>query len=457
VVKRYLAAGTTCKLHFWMTNLFEMLERARLGGQRLLPNEAAVLFAAAVRMAATQNATLRARLLQIDDNGVLHLQKFDERAPETEPSFLAPELLGHDAPKKTEPRVQVFAAGALGYELLTGHVAPPHAPGPELSGALGDIVRMALSQDRRERFQDLVQLHEAIEGVQSRPPAEGERNILSALRLRLMKPPPEKEALARLIEKVHLLEQQLAMLGPLHAQVDRMEEGIRRSNERKQPSVIVPAFLAGLIGAAAVLGAGYAMGIAAKQSAPTPPAPAPAPVPPAPLPTPPAPVASATPDAAVAVQDAPVAVEVDAGPPPLALAVPDAGPAAPAPAVEKPVEKAPAKAPEKVAEKKAPPISPAAMSRALALSQIRRGEAALEKGHADEALSSFRSALDSDPGIAAAYRGMGMAYSMQGNDAQALQSYQRYLQLAPGAADVKDIRNSMKELKDRSKVSGEEK
>src|SRR5712691_4456630 len=102
-----------------MTNVHEIIEKVRGAGQRLPPGEAAVLFAAAA-----QGGTLRSRLLQIDDSGGLHLAQFDDQAPESEPGYLAPELHGADAPRKSEPRVQVYAAGALGFELLTGHRAP---------------------------------------------------------------------------------------------------------------------------------------------------------------------------------------------------------------------------------------------------------------------------------------------------------------------------------------------
>jgi tetratricopeptide (TPR) repeat protein len=96
------------------------------------------------------------------------------------------------------------------------------------------------------------------------------------------------------------------------------------------------------------------------------------------------------------------------------------------------------------------------MNHALALSQVRRGETALERGSADEALSSFRAALENDPNIATAYRGLGMAYGVQGNDAEALQAYERYLQLSPSAADAADVRRSMAEIRDRGKL-GEQK
>ena len=90
-----------------MTNVHEIIEKVRSAGQRLPPGEAAVLFAAAVRLAAAQGATLRSRLVQIDDSGGLHLAQFDDQAPESEPGYLAPELHGADAPRKSEPRVQV--------------------------------------------------------------------------------------------------------------------------------------------------------------------------------------------------------------------------------------------------------------------------------------------------------------------------------------------------------------
>ena len=156
-----------------MTNVHEILEKVRAVNQRLTLSEASVLFAAAVRLAAAQGATLRARLVQIDDAGGLHLAAFDDQAPETEPGYLAPELLAPDAPRKNEPRVQVYAAGALGFELLTGHVPPGNLA--ELTGPLGDIVRMAVSPDRRERFGGVTELLDAIESVHPRPPAEGDR------------------------------------------------------------------------------------------------------------------------------------------------------------------------------------------------------------------------------------------------------------------------------------------
>ncbi len=412
-----------------MTNVYDILEKSFATGARLPPNEAAVLFAAAVRQAAAQGATLRARLLQIDDSGVLLLAPFDDQAPESEPGYLAPELHAADAPRKSEPRVQVYAAGALGYEMLTGQRAKGHPPGPELSGPLGDIVRMALVADRRERFGDLTQLQDAVEGAQPRPPAEGERNILGALRARWSRPPPEKEAVAKLIERLHQLEAQVQQIvkagAKLEAQQRQVAEQIDRFSDGQQRLGKPPAGM-----------------------------------PPAETPSLPAPVPVSVPDASVAAAEPPPKeATLDAG---TLAAATDAGAADAGLSLVEDAGISPPKTAAAEAPPKAPPpkrrngVSQAAMLHAVALSQVRRGESALEKGRAEEALESFRAALENEP-IAVAFRGMGMAYAMLGNDAQALQAYDRYLKLAPGALDAPDIRRSIAELKTRSKIGAGEK
>ncbi len=482
-----------------MITVHEILEKARASGHRLPYNEAAVLYAAAVRLADAQDATLRGRLVQIDDAGGLHVGGFDEDAPEAEPGYMAPELLAADAPPKSDPRVQVYAAGALGYELLTGKLAPQpgHAPGAELSGALGDLVRLALSPNPQARYGDLKQLHDAVEVVQPRPPAEGERNILSALRTRFSRPPPEKEALAKLIEKLHQLETQVAQLaktqGRLEAaqqqsleMIERFEDGQRRTQEfgRRPRSTVFSAVLAALFTSAAVLAAAWALGMiappvlpsgkVASVATPTPPPPDPEASPaPAPAPEPAADAATAetksagsrsaqinspddSADAGVASAPDVTVAAADAGEPDAAVAAVgphDAGTAEDPPAAPPSPPPSSAAPPAAAAEKK-PPAKNArvAMQHALALSQVRRGEAALEQGRADEALVSFRAALESEPTIAPAFRGMGMAYAAQGQNPQALWAYDKYLRLSPNAPDAAEIRKSIRELKARTKV-----
>src|SRR3954468_12874998 len=280
-----------------MANLHEILEKARAAGHPLAYNEAAVLFAAVMRLAAGQNATLRARLVQIDEPGGLHVAPFDDRGPESEPGYEAPELLAKDPPRRNEPRVQVYAAGALGYELLTGRTPPQpgSVPGAELAGPLGDIVRMAIAPDRRERFGDLAQLQGAVEGVQPRPPAEGERNIFAALRTRFSRPPPEKEAVAKVIDRLHQLESQAAAQGKAQSRLEgtlrqmqetleRFEDGQRRASElqRRRGSSVAPGLAAGAVAAVAVLALAWALGMVGAPGALRPaPAPATASSPPA--------------------------------------------------------------------------------------------------------------------------------------------------------------------------------
>jgi tetratricopeptide (TPR) repeat protein len=477
-----------------MTNVHEILAKVRSARQKLPFNEAAVLYAAVVRLAAAQGATLRARLVEIDDSGGLHLLAFDDQAPEIEPGYLAPELHGADAPRKSEPRVQVYAAGALGFELLTGHMPPGNLA--ELTGPLGDIVKMALAPDRRERFGDLTQLQDALEGVQPRPPAEGERNIFNSLRTRWMRAPMEKEAVARLIEKLGQLEIQVTQLAKAQTRIDaahrqtqehldRFEEGQQRL-QRAPPSAIGPALLAGLLSAAAVVAAAWALGLFTFQRGHEEArAPLVSELPDASFAEEKSPFAAAAPEkrmpaATAAPEKKPPAAEVAEKPLPADAAVeayapidagaalaqtPDAGEPAAAIAPSRDVGSVVAAAPAATAapaepapkRRRQPEVTQRQLMHAVAISQVRRGESALEKSDAAEALASFRAALDNEPALPVAYRGIGMAYAMQGNDAQALQAYQRYLQLAPSAPDKGDIRRSIAELKARAKIGTGEK
>ena len=98
------------------------------------------------------------------------------------------------------------------------------------------------------------------------------------------------------------------------------------------------------------------------------------------------------------------------------------------------------------------PVSAARMARAVARSQVVRGDNALEKGRADEAIEQFRTAIENDPDFADAHRGLGMAYALRNLDVQARSEYERYLALAPAAEDADDIRRAIAELSSRSKL-----
>ena len=525
-----------------MMTVHDILERARASGQRLPPGDAGLLFAAAMRLASAQGATLRSRLVQLDEQGALHLLPFDDQQPELEPGYLAPEMLAADAPRKSEPRVQVYAAGALGFELLTGKDPRGGLEG-DLPAPLGDIVKLALSPDRRERFGDLTQLYDAVEGAQPRAPLEKERQVLAVVHTRNTSVSPEKEALAKLISQMGDVQRQVAKMSASHRdvleRVERFDDGQRLSPAPKRGTPVVLPFLAGLVGALAVLGAAWALGlvhapapVASVKEAPAPvvreealrdPAPevdagkggaadtspgataraaearsraagsdavtasdagSAANVQPAagtsaagpslaPTGTPPsaqaaAPPPAAPPDALPGASPeaaAPLGAPAESSSWPLAgssgvpLAVtPDGAPDAAKAAAIPPAPPQPSPASNRSVKKRSrSDVSPAMMAHAVAQSQVKRGEDALEAGHIDEALQSFRAAIENEPTNGPAWRGVATAYSMQSNDAQALQAYEKYLGVAPNARDAAEIRTVMSELKARARLGGEEK
>jgi hypothetical protein len=126
-----------------------------------------------------------------------------------------------------EPRVQVYAAGALGYELITGQIPPDPrvGPGPELSGPLGDVLRMAMAKDRRERFSSLEELCQAIDALQRRVGGDKERLAFAALVARSEKwndlADLDRAAIGKLIEQVAHLNRQMEAVRSGMAEVQR--------------------------------------------------------------------------------------------------------------------------------------------------------------------------------------------------------------------------------------------
>jgi hypothetical protein len=215
-----------------LATLHDILERARASQQRIPPGESAWLLAAAVRIAALRNATLRTRLVQLDANGNMSVLPFTEHKAEDEVGYLAPELFGPGAPAKDEPRVQVYAAGALGYELLTGQPPPDPrvGPGRELVGPLGDVLRLAMAKDRRERFANLEELRQAIDGIQRQVGTDKERLAFAALAARSEKwtgaPDLDRAAIAKLIEHVAQLTRQMEAVRNGMAEVQREQREV---------------------------------------------------------------------------------------------------------------------------------------------------------------------------------------------------------------------------------------
>jgi len=432
-----------------LITLHDILERARAAGQKLAAGEALWLFAAVTRLAAAQKSTVRSRLVHLDPSGSIQLARFDEKRADDEQGYLAPELLERGAPAKTEPRVQVYAAGALGYELLTGQPAPDprKGPGPELTGPVADLVRIAMARDRRERFGDLQQLREAVDGLQRPAGADSERQAFAALVGRSEKwagvPEMDRAALAKLIEHVSHLGRQIEAVRSGMADVQRDQQdvstrvGILESRGPGQSVVVrsgsgfAAGLLGGILGAAVAAGALFAAGLlnpsairalAANRTAGR----APAAVEPRPAPA----VASVVPAAAPAPTTASNTIPTSTSnatptPVPASNTTPPAHSARP---------------------------SPADLARAVAEAQVKRGDLELERGRYEAAAEEFQQALTNDAALAVAWRGLGIAHLMRHDEESARRAYEKYLQLAPAAPDARDIRKAIAELNARAKI-----
>jgi tetratricopeptide (TPR) repeat protein len=491
-------------------SLKEIFERARAAQEWVPPMEADLLYAAALRRAVELGVPLSPAKVMLREGGVLEMV-LHNTGPEPE-EYRAPEAAEGD-PRRLDPRALVYAAGAVGYELFTGlpPPRPPHGPGPELTGPLGDVVRVAMSHDRRERFNDLQQLFDAVAVIEPHRSPPEERGLLAALLARvkrweeraqnaaalaMLRHEHEKvearllaqeSTLARLAaqpalsDKLAVLETALqAVRAETSAATARLQANLRelvedrrreearareREEQRETHLLLHPPRppLLPVIGAALLSGAlaSAATFFALARSHPEAPA-ALAAAPGAALRD------SRDPDAAHPAAPGPAAQAVPAAVPtaPYNPASPPAGmvgtptnslsaPAplavmAPAPRSGDPLAAAPGGPAALVAQavQSAAELSP--KKRALAL--VDRGDGALEKGRPEAAVSSFLTALDLDPKLAEAHRGLGMAYALQGNDAAAKREYQRYLADAPGATDAADIRAAINELNQRSKL-----
>ncbi len=68
-------------------------------------------------------------------------------------------------------------------------------------------------------------------------------------------------------------------------------------------------------------------------------------------------------------------------------------------------------------------------------------------GELEQAIGGYQMALHLDPKFSAAYRNLAQAFEEQGDIPQAAQFYDRYLLIAPGAADAAQIRDKIAQLR----------
>jgi len=166
------------------------LAQAQKKGAELPAALSGALLLAAVRLSETKMQAVRPYQLLVDDDGALDLLTGD---PPTGDGYAAPELR-NGAVLPEDPRVLVYAVGALGYELIT--LTPPRAgqgKGAELTGPLAPVIRKAMS-DRQQRYKSLGDMARAIERIQRRPSREEERLILAAIAASTPLPPAQKLA-----------------------------------------------------------------------------------------------------------------------------------------------------------------------------------------------------------------------------------------------------------------------
>lgn len=75
------------------------------------------------------------------------------------------------------------------------------------------------------------------------------------------------------------------------------------------------------------------------------------------------------------------------------------------------------------------------------------GKLALENGGTDQAITHLNTALAGEPKVAEAYRELGLAYYKKRDKAKAIDAFEQYLKVAPGAKDAERIKKSIDDLK----------
>lgn len=165
-------------------SLQSLLEIVRRRGGTIPEPLAAHLLCASVNRAAVAKVPVRPGLIFLDPTLGLFLDSTRSPAPAepTQQGYLAPEaLIGRVSP--CSPGVLVYAAGALGYELLTGKAPPPPPvpPGPELNRPLGSVIRVALAPSPADRFPGLDEMGRALQAAHPNLAPELEKHLFAAL------------------------------------------------------------------------------------------------------------------------------------------------------------------------------------------------------------------------------------------------------------------------------------
>jgi tetratricopeptide (TPR) repeat protein len=81
---------------------------------------------------------------------------------------------------------------------------------------------------------------------------------------------------------------------------------------------------------------------------------------------------------------------------------------------------------------------------------MARGLEAMTRGELESALDHYRTAVQLSPDRADAHRALGLAASRTGRTGEALRAFERYLALAPAAADTPQIRERIRALRQQT-------
>ncbi len=99
-----------------------------------------------------------------------------------------------------------------------------------------------------------------------------------------------------------------------------------------------------------------------------------------------------------------------------------------------------------------PALKAEAEAKRSAIAALDKGhKLVLQEGKTEEAIKAYQEALKFDPKLAAAERGLAIALTKKKANAKAAKHYQKYLELAPDAADAKEVREIIKRYRKSQK------
>jgi len=89
--------------------------------------------------------------------------------------------------------------------------------------------------------------------------------------------------------------------------------------------------------------------------------------------------------------------------------------------------------------------------KAIALLDQGTQHAMMGKEKAPDAIKAYEQALDLEPNLPKAFKGLASVYAAQGDAARAVEHYKMYLKLSPDASDAKQVRGIVEKYESRSK------